>query len=63
MDTELLWGVLETYGVNGALLRAVRSLYKDGTACVRVQGKKNSDWLSVGQGVRQGCTTYVTMVV
>ena len=37
------------------LMRAVRSLYDNGKACVSVQGQK-SDWFGVGQGVRQGCT-------
>ena len=27
VDRELLWRVLRTYGVNGELMRAVRSLY------------------------------------
>ena len=27
VDRELLWRVLESYGVNGALLRTVRSLH------------------------------------
>ena len=56
VDRELLWRVLRTYGVNGELLRAVRSLYDNGKACVSDQGQK-SDWFGVGQGVRQGCTT------
>ena len=30
VNRELLWRVLESYAVNGALLRAVRSLYEDG---------------------------------
>ena len=29
------------YGVNGEMIRAVRSLYYDGKACVRVQGRKS----------------------
>ena len=55
VDRELLWKVLRTYGVNGALMRAVKSLYENSKACVIVQGKE-SDWFKVGQGVRQGCT-------
>ena len=39
--------VLRTYGVKGELLRAVRSLYDNGKACVSVQGQK-SDWFRVG---------------
>ena len=55
VDRVLLWRVLRTYGVNGELLSAVKSLYDNGKACVNVQGQK-SDWFGVGQGVRQGCT-------
>ena len=55
VERELLWRVLRAYGVNGQLIRAVRSLYDDGKACVRVQDQK-LDWFGVGQGVRQGCT-------
>ena len=36
VDRELLWRVLRTYGVNGELMRAVRSLYDNGKACVSV---------------------------
>ena len=54
VDRELLWRLLRTYGVNGELMRPVRSLYDNGKACVSVQGQK-SDWFGVGQGVRQGC--------
>ena len=55
VERELLWRLLRAYGVNGELIRAVRSLYDDGKTCVRVQGQK-LDWFRVGQGVRQGCT-------
>ena len=55
VDRELLWRVLRTYGVNGELMRVVRSLYDNAKACVSVQGQK-SGWFGVGQGVRQGCT-------
>ena len=36
VDKELLWRVLRAHGVNGELIRAVRSLYDDGKASVRV---------------------------
>ena len=42
--------MLRIYGVNGELMRAVRSLYDNGKACVSVRGQK-SDWFVVGQGV------------
>ena len=52
-----IWNVaalLRIYGVNGELMRAVRSVYDNGKACASVQGQK-SDLFGVGQGVRQGC--------
>ena len=55
VDRELLWQVLESYGVRGRLKEAVKSLYLHSEACVRVQ-RKNSEWFDVEMGVRQGCT-------
>lgn len=37
VDRDLLWRVLETYGVDGELMRAMKSLYENGKACVSVQ--------------------------
>ena len=54
VDREMLWQVLESYGVGGRLGRAVKSLYERCQACVRVLGQ-NSDWFGVEHGVRQGC--------
>ena len=51
---ELLWPVLNSYGVGVRLGRAVRSLYERCQACVKVL-RQNSDWFVVEQGVRQGC--------
>ena len=56
VDRELLWQVLERYGVIGMLKEAMKSLYLRSEACVRVQGN-NSDWFDVTRGVRHGCTT------
>ena len=54
VDRQMLWQVLESYGVGGRLGRAVRSQYERCQACVRVL-RQNSDWFGVEQGVRQGC--------
>ena len=54
VDREALWSVLGMYGVGGRLLKAVKSLYENSRACVRV-GNEVSDWFNVGVGVRQGC--------
>ena len=51
VDRELLWQVLERYGVRGRLKEAVESLYLQSEACVQVQGK-NSEWFEVVMGVR-----------
>uniref|UniRef100_A0A8C7WW66 Reverse transcriptase domain-containing protein n=1 Tax=Oryzias sinensis TaxID=183150 RepID=A0A8C7WW66_9TELE len=49
----VLWGVLWEYGVHGALLRAVRSLYDRSRSLVRIAGSK-SDLFPVHVGLRQG---------
>ena len=54
VDREALWKVMGMYGVEGRLLRAVKSLYVNSRACVRV-GNEMSEWFDVGVGVRQGC--------
>ena len=41
----------EEYGVKGRLLRAIRSLYEKGKACVRVKDEL-SGWFLISQGVR-----------
>ena len=55
VDRELLWHLLERYGVRGRLKEAVESLYFQSAACVLVQ-RKNSEWFEAAMGVRQGCT-------
>ena len=51
---DKLWECLQEYGVDGELLRAVQSLYKGSSACVRVNDTKSTPFL-VGVGLRQGC--------
>ena len=46
--------VLDEYGVNGKLMKAIQALYTGSQACVRVGGRL-SGWFSISQGVRQGC--------
>ena len=38
VNRDVLWGVLESYGVYGKLLGAVKSMYVESKACVRVGG-------------------------
>ena len=52
VNRELMWSVLERYGIRGKLARKVRSMYVNCEACVTVLGSK-SDWFKVEQGVRQ----------
>ena len=51
---DKLWKVLQEYGVNGQLLRAVKSFYCRPEVCVRVNGKQSKPF-HVGVGLRQGC--------
>ena len=59
---EILWGVLWEYGVRGALLRAIQSLYAQSKSCVQVHGNK-SDLFPVGVSLRQGCTLSPILLV
>eukprot|EP00732_Lithocolla_globosa_P001139 Lithocolla_globosa_v1_NODE_518_length_3838_cov_6.179752.p1 type:complete len:838 gc:universal NODE_518_length_3838_cov_6.179752:2520-7(-) len=54
VNFDLLWFRLKSYGVNGAMLKAIQSLYSNARACVRVNGLL-SDWFPVTIGVKQGC--------
>ncbi|CAG9134602.1 unnamed protein product [Plutella xylostella] len=49
-----LWETLSVYGVDGHLTRALRSLYRESSACVRINGAY-TDWFGIHRGVRQGC--------
>ena len=51
---DKLWKVLREYGVNGQLLRAIKSFYCRPEVCVRVNGKQSKPF-HVGVGLRQGC--------
>jgi exonuclease III len=54
VDRGRLWSILEEYGVDLPLIRAIASLYSKSRSCVRVLGRK-SEYFSVGAGLRQGC--------
>ncbi|KAL0269079.1 UNVERIFIED_CONTAM: hypothetical protein PYX00_006914 [Menopon gallinae] len=49
-----LWEVLATHGLDGSLLRTVRSLYEDCGCCVRINGV-TSESFRVAVGIHQGC--------
>ena len=54
VDRRALWQVVSLYGVDGKLLRAMKSMYDDNRMCVRVGGKE-SEWFETKVGLRQGC--------
>ena len=54
VSRDRLCQVLEGYGIQGGLLRAIQSMYLGSQACVRTSGKV-SGWFPITQGVRQGC--------
>ena len=53
---DKVWKVLQEYGVDGQLLRAItgKSFYYRPEVCVRVNGKQSKPF-HVGVGLRQGC--------
>ena len=51
---DKLWKVLQEYGVNGQLLRAIMSFYCRPEICVRLNGKQSKPF-HVGVGLWQGC--------
>ena len=55
MWLEELWQTRSKYGVSGRLLKAVKALYENSEARVRVEGEL-TDCFEVRQGVRQGCS-------
>ena len=55
-----LWKALLTMGIPAHLVELIQNLYDGQLACVRTD-KGNSDWFSLGQGVRQGCILSPTL--
>ena len=55
MNGGKLCKVLEEYGVQGKLLRAIQALYEGGKACVKL-GQRETKMFDVQKGVKQGCT-------
>ena len=59
---DKLWQVLQECGVNGQLLRAIKSFYCRAEVCVRVNGKQ-SKLFHVGVGLRQGCVLSLLLFI
>ena len=54
VSRDRLWQALESYRIQGGLLRAIQSMYLGSQACVCTSGKVFR-WFPITQGVRQGC--------
>ncbi|GBP26610.1 hypothetical protein EVAR_18247_1 [Eumeta japonica] len=42
------------HGVSSGLIQALLSLYRDSSACVRINGA-HTDWFDIHRGVKRGC--------
>ncbi len=49
-----LWEVLKIYGMEGKLLSAIKSVYGEASACVKIRGE-TSEHFEIKVGLRQGC--------
>ena len=54
VNRELMWQVMDEYGIRGSLAKAVKSMYVNCEACVKIK-EGNSEWFPVKKGVRRGC--------
>lgn len=54
VNRNILWKKLCNLGINGKMLKAIKSLYASVSSCVRINGLK-TDWFDVKTGLRQGC--------
>ncbi|CAB1110695.1 unnamed protein product [Ectocarpus sp. CCAP 1310/34] len=55
VDRDLLWDVLERFGVPPKMLAVIRHFHEGMRARVRTDDGQYSEWFDVGQGLRQGC--------
>lgn len=55
VDRELLWTVLERFGVSPKILAIICKFLDGMRACVRTGVQTCFGWLDVGQGLGQGC--------
>lgn len=60
VDHETLWRVLESYGIHGRMLDALKASYEDVRMRVKVNGRLGPEF-TVGRGVKQGCPLSVTL--
>ena len=55
VDRELLWCVLQRFGIPPKMLAVIRGFHDGMRARVRMDDGTCSDWFSVGQGLRPAC--------
>ena len=60
VDHDTLWCVLESYGLHGRILDALKRSYAKVLMRVKANGKLGPEF-SVGRGVKQGCPLSVTL--
>ena len=55
VDRTLLWTVLARFGVPQNMISVIRQFHDGMRACVQLDDRMCSRWLTVEQGFRQGC--------
>jgi hypothetical protein len=53
INREFLWQKLGKLGINGHMMRALKSIYTNVSSCVKLATK--TEWFAVKTGLRQGC--------
>ena len=54
VDRDLLWGKLESLGIQGKILQCIKAVYSDVKCKVKIGGEVGNDF-SVTTGLHQGC--------
>ena len=54
INKDILWTKLKSYGINGKMFQALRSIYKNVKCAIKVNHLK-TDWFRVQSGLKQGC--------
>ena len=54
VNRNILWSKLNSYGLNGKILKVLQSLYSNVKCCIRINNR-NTDLFEVSTGVKQGC--------
>ena len=54
VNRNILWSKLNSYGLNGKIMKVLQSLYSNVKCCIRINNR-NTDLFEVSTGVKQGC--------